>query len=68
MNDQEYERSQQRANALDAAALTFSRTGAATTQEVIDRAQALYEWLTAGQREAEIVRPKFASPPRGMDS
>lgn len=67
MNDQDYERSQQRATALDAAALTFSRTGAPDAQAVIDRAQALYEWLTTG-REAEIVRPKFAAPPRSMDS
>lgn len=67
MNEQDFARAELRAQALDAAALTFSRTGAASTDEVIERAQELYEWLTRGG-EAEIVRPKFASPPRSMDS
>jgi hypothetical protein len=66
LTEGELNQAQQRAEALDAAALTLSRTGG-STKELLDRAQACFDWLS-GRKPGEVVRLtpplKTASPPQ----
>lgn len=58
---------QQRTEALEAAAFTFSHTGV-STRDLLDRAQACFEWLASGRKTGEVVRlttASMASPAAG---